>query len=85
MLNPYSITMLKVFVIAGVLILADGLTYFFSLPSSKFRNWLKARRDRWWMRMWPPAGWALDSENKRIAIGIVQSLIGLLLILLALP
>ncbi|MCD5391094.1 hypothetical protein LR007_04435 [candidate division NPL-UPA2 bacterium] len=69
--------------IVGLLIFGDGATYFFSLPSSKYRAWLRERRERWWMRMWPPAQWALDSEAKRYAIGIIQSLIGLLLIYLA--
>jgi len=74
----------KILLILGIGILIDGLTYFFSLPSSNYRTWLRERRERWWMRMWPPAQWALDSERKRLLIGTVQSLLGVLLILLAL-
>jgi hypothetical protein len=53
----------KILLILDIGVLAEGLTYFFSLPSSKFRAWLKERRERWWMRMWPPAQWALDQSE----------------------
>ncbi len=69
---------------AGILIFLDGLTYYLSLPGSSYRKWLSERRDRKWMRMWPPAQRALDSERARLLTGIVQSILGIFIILLAL-
>ncbi len=66
--------------IAGAVILMDGVAYFLVLPGSEFREWLSARRGRAWMRAWPPVQWALDSEKARLSIGVIQSVLGIALI-----
>lgn len=68
--------------IAGIIILADGIAYFTAFCDPGFRKWLEKRRERPWMKIWPPARWALDSEKARLATGAIQTLIGLFLIIL---
>lgn len=69
-----------IILIAGIIILLDGITYFVAFRDSAFRRWLSERRDRPWMRIWPPARWALDSEKARLATGIIQTLLGIFLV-----
>ncbi len=69
--------------VIGLLVFLEGLSYFAILPDTVFREWLLSRRQSWWMRMWPPVQWALDSEKVRLIIGSVQTILGALLMVLS--
>lgn len=73
---------MKILLIIGFLFIFDGILYFFLVPGSLLREWLSERRDEAWVKIWPPARWALASEKARLAAGTIQTLLGVLIVLL---